>query len=281
MARIVIRYENRISLHRVGGCVMFHWLSGLLMVCLLIAPHVASFSVVSIGHLGRESRSCMKNDGYLESSNIRLSMVQFRSDKNDDVPASAYIPLDDVLLYDQPITCDPDMPCRSDDDITSGTSASSLTDFWSLLLVVVPLVTPIIAFFTFESCAKSFSNFNDFLSQGNKWVAVDGGAYQARIIAPAINGLVVPAVALLFATLISTTITTLRQRQVEIRRSINMEAGELRAMECLFDAIDPGFIQDQCRAYVSYIKFLFYVSTFAVTVPVPTLLTTLYIFIGS
>jgi hypothetical protein len=181
-----------------------------------------------------------------------LSALYFRPDKKDDVPASAYIPLDDVLLYDQPITCDPDFPCISDDDNENFRSSSSLTDLWSNLLVVVPLATPLVAFFTFEICAKAFSNFNEYLSQGNKWVAVDGGAYQARIIAPAINGLVVPAVALLFATLISTTITTLRQRQVEIRRAINMEAGELRAMECLFDAIDPGFTQDQCRSYVRF-----------------------------
>lgn len=249
-----MQYENNIIFRRfmVGGCVMIRWIAALLMTIVFIPQHVSSFAtVVSIGNIGSDRQSCMKRDVYSKSSNIRLSMVQFRPDKKVDVPASAYIPLDDVLLYDQTITCDPDLPCIGDDDTSSATSTSSLTDFWSALLVVLPIVTPIIAFFTFESCAKAFSNFNDFLSQGNKWVAVDGGAYQARIIAPAINGLVVPAVALLFATLISTTITTLRQRQVEIRRSINMEAGELRAMECLFDAIDPGFIQDQCRSYVS------------------------------
>jgi Protein of unknown function (DUF4239) len=74
---------------------------------------------------------------------------------------------------------------------------------------------------------------------------------QNKLLTPTVNGLVVPAVALLFATLTSTTITTLRQRQVEIRRAINMEAGELRAIECLLDSIVHGPVQDQCREYVS------------------------------
>ena len=253
MTRVAIQHENLITPSRilVGG-FGFRFLEVVLMIFLLMPHHVTSFVVVSRNQNVPNSRSCMRKDKQMGKSNIHLSMVQVRSDRKDDVPASVYIPLDDVLLYDQPISCNPDFPCRSDDDTENLPSTSGLTNFWSHLLVVVPLATPIIAFFTFEICAKAFSNFNDFLSQGNKWVAVDGGAYQARIIAPAINGLVVPAVALLFATLISTTITTLRQRQVEIRRSINMEAGELRAMECLFDAIDPGFIQDQCRSYVSF-----------------------------
>lgn len=252
MARKFVNHENHNTLrHFVVGSNVYR-LIAVFSMALLMSQHVASFVVVSINEIGRNSRSCMRKDVSLKKSNIELLMLQFRPDKKDDVPASAYIPLDDILLYDQPITCDPDFSCINDDDTKSFASTSNLTDFWSNLLVVVPLATPIIAFFTFELCAKAFSTFNDYLSQGNKWVAVDGGAYQARIIAPAINGLVVPAVALLFATLISTTITTLRQRQVEIRRAINMEAGELRAMECLFDAIDPGFIQDQCRSYVCF-----------------------------
>lgn len=74
---------------------------------------------------------------------------------------------------------------------------------------------------------------------------------QNRLLVPAINGLVIPAVALLFATMTSTTISTLRQRQVDVRRAINMEAGELRSIECLLDAIEEGPVQDQCRDYVS------------------------------
>jgi hypothetical protein len=154
-----------------------------------------------------------------------------------------YIPLE--------ITCDPDLPCDEDGS----------KPFLSLLFVgdeinwnvLGPLLAPVVAFSTFELVAEGYSFLAELLSSKN-WVAADGGAYQARIIAPAINGVVIPAVALLFATLTSTTINTLRQRQVDVRQAINMEAGELRAIECLVDAIEAGPVQDQCRDYVSGIS---------------------------
>jgi Protein of unknown function (DUF4239) len=215
-------------------------------------------------HFANENRLRTSN-AVSSHSMTTLSMALFRSDKNDDNdtkgnqygPGAAYIPLDDVLMYDQPITCDPDFPCLDDDDDDVSVTKKAWTDSQKYLLILVPAITPFVAFFSFEWFAEAYNAFTDFLSRNNNWVAVDGGSYQAQIIAPAINGLVVPAVALLFATLISTTITTLRLRQVEIRRAINMEAGELRAMECLVDAIDPGFVQDQCRSYVSIARGLF------------------------
>lgn len=171
-------------------------------------------------------------------------------DDNNYGPAARYIPIDDIMLDHQFITCDPDgdFPCVSTNGDDDEDDRKYSTE--SLLVVGVPAVSPFLAFFSFEYFAKAYSAFSEMLSS-NKWVAVDGGAYQAKIIAPAINGLVVPAIALLFATLTSTTITTLRQRQVDVRKAINMEAGELRAVECLLDAIDEGIVQDQCRDYVS------------------------------
>jgi hypothetical protein len=149
-----------------------------------------------------------------------------------------YIPIDEPTE----VTCDPDFPCDNDE-------LFQFPDGGTVIIFGVPLIVPIVSFFTFNQCAKIWSDMYDAISSNN-WVAVDGGAYQARIIAPAINGIVMPAVALLFATLTSTTITTLRQRQTDIRNAINMEAGELRAIECLLDSIDEGVVQDQCRDYL-------------------------------
>lgn len=176
-----------------------------------------------------------------------LSAFKNSDSENRDGLAASYIPLDDLL--DQPITCDPDFGCLLDDEDTLAYRMESP------LVVGIPALAPFVAFFTFDACAKVYRALTEFLSS-NKWVAVDGGAYQAKMITPAINGLVVPAIALLFATLTSTTITTLRQRQVDVRRAINMEAGELRAIECLLDAITPGFVQDQCRDYVRFLILL-------------------------
>ena len=83
-----------------------------------------------------------------------------------------------------------------------------------------------------------------------QWVAVDGGAYQAKIIAPAINGVVVPAVSILFATLTANTVSSLRQRLLDIRSAINMEAGDLRVLATMVDAYPPGYDQVKCRSYL-------------------------------
>jgi hypothetical protein len=113
----------------------------------------------------------------------------------------------------------------------------------------VPLFAPFVAFLTYDLVASAFADFVELLSNKN-WVAVDGGAYQAKIIAPAINGVVVPAIAVLFATLTSNTISNLRLRQVDVRRAINIEASELRVLESLVNSFPPGPIQDRCRSYL-------------------------------
>jgi hypothetical protein len=94
----------------------------------------------------------------------------------------------------------------------------------------------------FASALTSISNRN--------WVAVDGGAYQAKIIAPAINGVIMPSISLLFANLIGNTVSTLRQRQLDIRTIINMEAGQLRILQSMLDSFPQGFVQNKCRYYL-------------------------------
>jgi hypothetical protein len=90
-------------------------------------------------------------------------------------------------------------------------------DVEAYIELFVPLLAPFVAFFTYDYVASGFADFIELLSNKN-WVAVDGGAYQAKIIAPAINGVVVPAIAVLFATLTANTISNLRLRQVDVRR---------------------------------------------------------------
>ena len=67
-------------------------------------------------------------------------------------------------------------------------------DLFSILNIAVPALTPILSFLLYEEIAQTFSFTIDLLGP-NTWIAVDGGAYQAKIIAPAINGVVVPAIA--------------------------------------------------------------------------------------
>lgn len=107
-----------------------------------------------------------------------------------------------------------------------------------LALRFIPVVMPVLAYWTYEPTAKVFERTVEYISNNN-WVAVDGGQYQANIITPAINGLVVPSMALLFATMTSNTINTLRQRQLQIRTSLNTEANDLRMVSTMVDSLPP------------------------------------------
>ena len=106
----------------------------------------------------------------------------------------------------------------------------------NLALQYIPLLMPVLAYSTYEPTAQLFDSLVELISNNN-WVAVDGGAYQSSIITPAINGLVVPSMSLLFATLIANTINTLRQRQLQIRTSLNIEANDLRMISVMVDAM--------------------------------------------
>ena len=128
----------------------------------------------------------------------------------------------------------------------------TVDDLEALLEAGLPLIAPILAFYTYPLLAQGFSSFLDTFSSRD-WIAVDGGALQAKVIAPAINGLVVPATSLLYATLTSTTITTLRQRQVDIRNAISQEAGELRYLCQLvkdYPTNSNCSIRNRCRGYL-------------------------------
>eukprot|EP00984_Skeletonema_dohrnii_P014733 scaffold6243_cov108-Skeletonema_dohrnii-CCMP3373.AAC.2 len=105
-----------------------------------------------------------------------------------------------------------------------------------LTLRYLPFIMPIVAYSTYESTARMFNKMVEFISDNN-WIAVDGGQYQAEIITPAINGLVVPSLSLLFATLVNNTINTLRQRQLQIRTSLNTEANDLRVLATILDSL--------------------------------------------
>ncbi|KAL9187986.1 hypothetical protein ACHAXT_006364 [Thalassiosira profunda] len=113
---------------------------------------------------------------------------------------------------------------------------------FDLGLRYIPFIMPLLAYSTYEPTAKLFEKIVEVISNNN-WVAVDGGQYQAEIITPAINGLVVPSIALLFATMTANTINTLRQRQQQIRTSLNTEANDLRMLATMVDSL-PSELRD-------------------------------------
>jgi len=134
-----------------------------------------------------------------------------------------------------------------DNDNNKNNNLSSL----DLTLRYLPFIMPIVAYSSYESTARVFDRMVEFISNNN-WIAVDGGQYQAEIITPAINGLVVPSLALLFATLVNNTINTLRQRQLQIRTSLNTEANDLRVLATILDSlpIELNKVKNHLREYL-------------------------------
>jgi len=153
------------------------------------------------------------------------------------------------------------LPWGDDEDDYSGefvsktTTAAEKTERRQLLvsraLQWVPVVVPIAAYFSYEGVALVADAVTELLSSNN-FVEVDGGNFKAQVIAPAINGVVMPACAVTFATLLSITVSTLRQRQQDIRATINMEAGELRSLQVIVDKAFPAGSaqQNRCRSYL-------------------------------
>lgn len=119
------------------------------------------------------------------------------------------------------------------------------------IILSIPIVIPFMAFEFYEEVAYWFNAIINFLTIDRTWSPVDGGQYQAQIITPAVNGIVVPAISILFATLIANTVSTLRQRQLDIRLCINREAGDLRLLSGMVDSFPNSYQKEKCHSYLT------------------------------
>jgi hypothetical protein len=88
--------------------------------------------------------------------------------------------------------------------------------------IATPFLAAVVSFFLYPTTSKGFHAIATFCSQNN-WVPVDGGNLQWSVLLPALNGVVMTAVSLLYANLISTTGTALRNRQIKIQESLRTE----------------------------------------------------------
>ena len=144
---------------------------------------------------------------------------------------------EDLCYMDELTGRDVGQACFVSDSSTSISSDTHISpSMIDAALRYIPIIMPLLAYSTYESTAQLFDNAVTIISNNN-WIAVDGGAYQAEIITPAINGLVVPSIALLFATLVANTINSLRLRQQQIRTSLNTEANDIRMLSTMIDSL--------------------------------------------
>jgi hypothetical protein len=122
----------------------------------------------------------------------------------------------------------------------------------SFLVYLFPIVAAVSAFTFYEGTSKAFHALVDSASH-QKWYPVDGGALIGDIILPAINGPVLGTIGLLFATLVSTTIGNLYQRQMSISRSVVKEVDDLRRLGYVFQSLPEPYRRE---AQVELKKFV-------------------------
>ena len=92
----------------------------------------------------------------------------------------------------------------------------------STTFIATPLASAIASWYLYPYTSVGFHQLVQFLSQNN-WEPVDGGQLQWSILLPALNGVVMTAISLLYANLISTTGSSLRERQITIHTSLSQE----------------------------------------------------------
>jgi len=175
-------------------------------------------------------------DGVEELEEIQCVLVP-ETDFDDD--SDDYGGINDTCGIGDDDSIDKKIPSSSLNRLLMSQEEKDKTEFIDRNVVLLPVIIPVLAYFTYEDVAKWSGWIMDHLSTNKNWVSVDGGQYEAKILAPAINGIVISSISILFGTLISETITSLRQRQQDIRTNIYREAGELRILQAMVESFPP------------------------------------------
>lgn len=118
---------------------------------------------------------------------------------------------------------------------------------------IFPVAAAVSAFTFYEGVSKGFHELVQAASQNN-WVPVDGGQLVGDVMIPAINGPVLGTIGLLFATLVSTTISNLYQRQMNIHSCLVREVDDLRRLGLLLRSLpEPyrGEAQTELKFFVN------------------------------
>lgn len=96
-------------------------------------------------------------------------------------------------------------------------------DQFQFLLAILP---SFLAFVAWKDISFALSNFLEACGD----TSVVGGIFADNLLRPTITGVVVPVIAIALATLVSTTINVLRDREVQLRTLINKESCDLRLL---------------------------------------------------
>ena len=105
--------------------------------------------------------------------------------------------------------------------------------------LLIPILMPFIAYASFDSVHNTYCILYEFLASAKSFSTVDGGELQTKMISPTLNGIVLPTSSILFSTLVSTTIGTLRNRISIVKECLMKEAGDLQKLNMLLEYFPP------------------------------------------
>lgn len=140
-------------------------------------------------------------------------------------------------------------------DTSDGISLSSTGDLLreqaGTIIWLSPPIACIVAFNGYSVTSKIFHETVQFVSNNN-WIPVDGGTLLASIITPAVNGPVMTSLSILFGSLSAITISSLYERQNQIRRSLVSEVEEIRNLAVMVQSF-PDASRDKANIYLTQI----------------------------
>jgi len=93
--------------------------------------------------------------------------------------------------------------------------------------LILAFVPALLAFVGWEKISFGLSEFLDMYGVMR---SVDGNTFANNLLRPTITGVLMPVISIALATLVSTTVNVLRDRQVKLRTIVNKEACELRLL---------------------------------------------------
>ena len=123
----------------------------------------------------------------------------------------------------------------SSEKVATHSPVGTLKSKANRLLWNLPFVVAILSFYTFRPSMRLLERLIEFSTGDQPWLPSTDEQVnlQTNVITQVINGPVITSISVLFASLISLTISRLHGRQIAIQKSITWEVHKLRIMQSL------------------------------------------------
>jgi hypothetical protein len=129
------------------------------------------------------------------------------------------------------------------------------------VIYLVPPLTTFGAFYYFRQTAHFFHSTVHWLAHiTDTWLPKTAADIdlQTQVVTQVVNGPVITSISLLFAALVSTTVSTLHTRQMELYNSFSKQIHELNHLQSLVQHLSPvqvGIVRPQVNALIECILF--------------------------